>query len=564
MDADVRRPHALAHHRGTGIGMFPDPRESAGEHRPGAVRSTRREHPQREGARGEPALRHHRHGREVGDFLADIILRPARHVGAQGSARLALERRAEHRPAFGQAERRDAEGRRDEQGVERRLDMVARRILAAPPGGDAGQLQRLAGQQLGKLREEGGKGGRLEQARAGRIGDHDIARGHRVDQPGHADGRMAIERQRIEQPRIEPAPQRIDALQPGDGADIEPVVEHREIAALDQQPAEIAGEMRLLGIARVEPAGGEQRDARLGAPAAHGQPVAKGGEEGRVPGDVQPELEPVQHLRHRQPVLERIAGAGRRAQMVGEHAPCAVRAATQVDRHCLEVAAARRHETRERAQEERAAGDERGGHMPVGDQPGLAIEIGEHALHHFGALDDARGDAPPFGLGDQQRDGRERPGALLTFAGDAEAGADVLGMAARPLARAFQIVAREPGQLLERGAPGGIVAGMGAEHVVRRARGAIVRDPSIGDPSRVEQRCGAARQASSPAIPGDLVRESPLRGNMGCAARSPAPTRAPPAPSQRTKVSVEMCITLATSCPPSFAGAFSTCEAPTR
>ena len=47
---------------------------------------------------------------------------------------------------------------------------------------------------------------------------------------------MRVERQRIEQPRIEPPPQRVDPLQPADRADIELVLERGEIRALDEQP----------------------------------------------------------------------------------------------------------------------------------------------------------------------------------------------------------------------------------------------------------------------------------------------------------------------------------------
>jgi hypothetical protein len=141
--------------------------------------------------------------------------------------------------------------------------------------------------------------------------------------------------------------------------------------------------------------------------------------------------------------------------------------------------------------------------MPVGDKPALAIQVGEHRLDHLGALGDAGSDRLPFGLGDQQRDGGERPGALLTFAGDAEARADILGLAMRAFARGLEIVAGQRRQLFEHRRPGRITRSAGAEHIVHTTRGAIIRDPPVGDRSCVEQRCGAARQASSPKTRGD-------------------------------------------------------------
>ncbi len=229
--------------------------------------------------------------------------------------------------------------------------------LAAPPGGDVRQAQRLAEQDLAEARQEGGEGGCLEQPGAWRIGDHDIAGNGRVDQPGHADRRMRIECQWIKIARIEAMPQRIHPLQPGDGADIDAIVEHREIGAFDHQEAKIAREMGLLGIAGGEPAGGEQRHARLGAAAGGGDAVAEGGEERRVALDIEPALQPAQRPRHRQPILQRIAGTGRGAKMVRQHAPMTIRAAAHIEGDEMEMVFARRRQVRERAQEERAAGE---------------------------------------------------------------------------------------------------------------------------------------------------------------------------------------------------------------
>ena len=69
---DIRRPRAVAHRDGAGIGLFGDPAEAAGHDGP-AVGRCGGEHPQHERARREPALLPHRRRRQPHQLLADII-----------------------------------------------------------------------------------------------------------------------------------------------------------------------------------------------------------------------------------------------------------------------------------------------------------------------------------------------------------------------------------------------------------------------------------------------------------------------------------------------------------
>ena len=86
----------------------------------------------------------------------------------------------------------------------------------------------------------------------------------RLDQAGHAEARGGVELERIERSRNRPgASSTSSALQAGDGADVEAAVADREIVALDQQEAEIAGESGLLEIGLAVAARREQADARL-------------------------------------------------------------------------------------------------------------------------------------------------------------------------------------------------------------------------------------------------------------------------------------------------------------
>ena len=70
----------------------------------------------------------------------------------------------------------------------------------------------------------------------------------------------------------------------------------------------------------------------------------------------------------REPVLERVAGAGRRLRAVAEHPPAAVGAAPDIDRVEAQMRAARRRDADQRPQEFRIAGDQRGRQAAVADE----------------------------------------------------------------------------------------------------------------------------------------------------------------------------------------------------
>lgn len=172
--------------------------------------------------------------------------------------------------------------------------------------------------------------------------------------------------------------------------------------------------------------------------------------------------------------------------MIGQHAPLAGRSAAKVDRDEMQLIAAGRHQPGHRPQEEGAAANQRRRDEPALDQLRIAVEIREDRLHQLGALLDAGRNALPLCTADQQRNGRDRPGAFLTFADDAEAGADILGMALRALARMAEVIAGDRRQFLEHRGPGRIVM-LCAEHVALELLAAIVRDPPRGMRARIKQ-----------------------------------------------------------------------------
>ena len=168
--------------------MLADPRKAAGHDAPMPLRIARGKDAEQEGAGLETIRADCRQSREADQFLPDIINAALAHIIDQRRARRRIEVAADHRAA-GQAARLGRERRADQHRVESADHPLAFPILPAPPGCDVRHAQILARQPHRQARHEGGERRRLEHARARRIGDHDIARAHGVDQPRHANPR---------------------------------------------------------------------------------------------------------------------------------------------------------------------------------------------------------------------------------------------------------------------------------------------------------------------------------------------------------------------------------------
>ena len=230
VDADIGGPQPLADHRGGRLRMVADPAETAGHDGPSSFAVARGKDTQGKGTWLQPVADHDGHGRQAHHFLPDIVLRTPGHVGEQDRALLRRQARPRSR-TLRQAQRPGTEGGADQQIVQMLRDMGRLRRPAAPPGRDVGQLERFARQMPGQHRQEGGEGRAFQHACARGIGDHHLSVDIGVDQAGDADLRMAVERERIEHPGIEPPPQRVDPLQPRDGADIDLPFNRREVGA---------------------------------------------------------------------------------------------------------------------------------------------------------------------------------------------------------------------------------------------------------------------------------------------------------------------------------------------
>ncbi len=223
-----------------------------------------------------------------------------------------------------EAQHRIAEGAADGEIVEVGDDGGALRLLAAPPGGDIRQAQILAQELAAELRHEAHHRRRFEHAGAKRIGERDAALADGLDEAGDAKPRMRVEFERIGEIAVDAPPDHVGALEAGDGAHMHLALAHGEIAALDQNEAEIAGEIGLFEIGFVKRARRPQADARIGAVGERGEAGAERLEERREPLDVHVAIERREGAREHQPVGQRIAGAGGRLGAIAD-APTSAR-----------------------------------------------------------------------------------------------------------------------------------------------------------------------------------------------------------------------------------------------
>ena len=155
-------------------------------------------------------------------------------------------------------------GRLDDQPAQVRQDVVASLRLAAPPRRRPTAAAAVLAEQVpAQLRQEGQQRRRLDQAAAQRVGHRHVARAHRLHQAGHAEERVAPQLQRIAEVVVEPAEDHVHRLQAAQQLEEDAVVAHRQVAALDQRVAEVAGQVGVLEIGLVVRPRREQDDARV-------------------------------------------------------------------------------------------------------------------------------------------------------------------------------------------------------------------------------------------------------------------------------------------------------------
>ena len=437
----------MAHQRGANVAMARQPGETAGHHPPAAGGIARHEDAQGEGQGDQLPVDDRGRGGEFHHFLPDIIHRSAGHGVEQSGALIPVERGAGRE-----------RGVRQESGADYQIadpcpDMIALARLAAPPGRDVGQDQVGPQHRLRQLRQEGGEGARFDHARPRPIADHQAATRAGIVQVGHADARLAVERQRIEEAAVHPAPQAVDALQPLNGAYEQAAIRHDQVVAFYQQQAEIAGKMGLLGIALVEAARRQQADTWIGALAIGGQAPAQFVKEGRKPTGIHRAQQVAGRARQSEPVFQRIAHAHGRAHPIGQHTPFAGRTPADIGGVEMEMMAARWRRAGHHPPIMGAAGDDAGGQLAVAHQRLGGVDVADDPLQQVGALNQPAFDMRPFRRIDQQRHRAERPGPLFLVPGVAEGHAKVDRLPCDMIGQNGGIGLRLGGQLVQHGAP---------------------------------------------------------------------------------------------------------------
>ena len=197
---------------------------------------------------------------------------------------------------------------------------------------------------------------------------------------------------------VHPAVDHVDPLQPARGAQVDHVVAHEQVAALDQLDAHPAGQQGVLEVGAVVDAGREEHDDRLGDARRRGgdqrveQPARVVVDRARVVA-----LEEARELPpQRVPVLEHVRDPRRRAQVVLEHEELAGVVAHQVDPRDVDVDVARRPHPDRLALEVLRGPDQRARHDPVAQHPALAVEVAQELVEREHALRDAARDAVPL------------------------------------------------------------------------------------------------------------------------------------------------------------------------
>ncbi|MNZ74402.1 hypothetical protein D3C78_928500 [compost metagenome] len=335
----LARPAPL-HRQGARTGAGRHPGQAAGHH-PVAVGAGHGEHAHADRSRFQPAalgLPDRRLGKQR-TLLADIGVGPLAQALGQRRALLGIQLGTELR----------GEVLRGKGGADQQLGQLFQRFfqhrrLAAPPAGDRRQLQFRAEQPFADQRQKARQAGRFQHAAAQGIGHQHAALAHRIEQPRHTERRVGAQLQRVAEVVVEAAQQRVHALQPAEGLQVDGAVAHGQVAALDQRIAELARQVEVLEVGLVEAPRGQQHHQRRLAVARRlaRQGVLQGAE---VAGQVlhaQVAVQLGKGARDDLPVLQRIAGAGRRLGAVGGDPPAAVRRPRQVHRIQVQEGAARR------------------------------------------------------------------------------------------------------------------------------------------------------------------------------------------------------------------------------
>ena len=272
-----------------------------------------------------------------------------------------------------------------------------------------GMLQRLAAQRLGRC-AAGRRAGRwrFQHARAERIDQRDAAlRAARPPAPACRCRMLRSSSSGSAQAASSRRQSTSIGREAGDGAHHHLAVLDRQILAFQQREAEVAGDIGVFEIGVVQRAGRQDADSTRLIEASPCSPFSASRKARKKPA--------------RRWTLAVGVEVGKDAAWSRRGFPA--RSPRPRGPACGRPAPTSGHPGRGRSRRRGSAGNgptrgvtptsgrshsgfsatSCGGQMAVGDQPVLAVEVGHDRFQQVGALDQARGDAVPFRLGDQDR-----------------------------------------------------------------------------------------------------------------------------------------------------------------
>lgn len=153
-------------------------------------------------------------------------------------------------------------------------DILLRRGLTAPPGGDTWQTQVFAKDRPAERLSEGEETGAFQGRCTKLIRQRDPVAVGRVYEPGHPEDGMRVQLKGIAEAGIHPAHDRVDALQSSDRTEEDLAISRRQISTLNERVAQEARQVGVLEVGLVGGTRGQENDARLLARAGDGASLA--------------------------------------------------------------------------------------------------------------------------------------------------------------------------------------------------------------------------------------------------------------------------------------------------
>ena len=278
-----------------------------------------------------------------------------------------------------------------------------------------------------------------------------------LQQPRYTQARVGAQFQRVQKFIIQPLEQAVHRLQSAQRLQVQALVAHRQVAALDQGQAQVARQVGVLEIGFVVRARREQRNVGVLAGRALAFQVVNQRSVGRgQPLHVERRERLRVQARNGDAVFQQVAQSGWCLRALRHHPPVAVRSARQIEGGDVQMRGFRRQHAVRCTQVARVALHQRRRHQALGQQALRSIGVSHQAVEHTGALFDAGFDLLPALGRDDQRKQVQRPGALrmLGVGVDVVGDAVVTDLALQAFVAPVQVIPRGVTQVVKKFAPG--------------------------------------------------------------------------------------------------------------